>query len=91
MVKSFLIKNPRARLCCRDGISEMKAHPFFAAVDWDQLYRKQIKMPYAPKLQNETDLSSFETTFTREKPVDSVLEGDKEEKKKSGKGKHYCV
>jgi serine/threonine protein kinase len=85
VVKSFLIKNPRARLCCREGIAEMKASPFFGAIDWDALYKKQIKMPYMPKLQNETDLSSFETTFTREKPIDSVMDADKDDSKKKNK------
>lgn len=30
-------------------------------------------MPYQPKLQDATDISSFETMFTRERPVDSVV------------------
>jgi len=65
----------------------MKAIPWFQAVDWDALYNKQIKMPYQPKLNSDTDLSSFETTFTREKPIDSVMENDgAENKKKSNKG-----
>lgn len=29
-------------------------------------------MPYKPELRGVTDLSSFETTFTREVPIDSV-------------------
>ena len=87
VVKHFLVKNPRARLCCRDGTAEMKAIPWFQAVDWDALYNRQIKMPYQPKLQNDTDLSSFETTFTREKPIDSVMENEgNDNKKKSNKG-----
>lgn len=31
-------------------------------------------MPYRPDLKNEVDVSSFESTFTREAPVDSVSE-----------------
>eukprot|EP01038_Epipyxis_sp_PR26KG_P005248 gene5248-7293_t len=85
IVKNFLIKNPKARLCCRDGIAEMKASPFFACVNWDDLYDKRIIMPYKPKLQNEHDVSSFETTFTREKPIDSITEADTNDGRKKNK------
>ncbi len=43
-------------------------------------------MPYKPKLVGETDVSSFETTFTRERPVDSNPDADGGDgtKRKSG-------
>lgn len=91
-VKAMLVKNPRARLCCREGISELKALPFFTPVDWDALYNKQIVMPYRPRLVNESDVSSFETTFTREKAIDSLVDpadkdaADGKGRKKGGKG-----
>lgn len=76
MVKGFLIKNPRARLGGKEGITELQKLPFFSSINWDDLYEKRIEMPYKPKLLGETDISSFETTFTNEKPVDSVPEPD---------------
>lgn len=88
VVKHFLIKNPRTRLCCKDGTAEMKALPYFGIIDWDALYHRRIEMPYKPKLVGETDVSSFETTFTRERPIDSNPdpEGGDLNKKKSSKG-----
>jgi hypothetical protein len=75
------------RLCCKDGLAELQATPssggivhlipskiFFQSVDWQALYHRQVEMPYKPDLKDDTDLSSFETTFTREAPVDSVVE-----------------
>lgn len=82
VVKGLLAKNPMVRLCCRPenkergGICEMKALPFFAGVDWDALYARKIKMPYEPKLAGDSDISSFEATFTKERPVDSVVNVD---------------
>ena len=35
-----------------------------------------LDMPYKPDLRGETDLSSFETTFTKEAPIDSVTDGN---------------
>lgn len=88
VVKHFLIKNPRTRLCCKDGTAEMRNLPYFGIIDWDALYAGRIEMPYKPKLVGETDVSSFETTFTRERPVDSNpdAEGGEGVKRKSGKG-----
>ena len=82
VVKGFLIKNPKSRLCCKDGISELKQLPFFSVVDWDALYERRVEMPYKPELKDLTDVSSFETTFTREAPIDSLSEHAN-----SGKGK----
>ena len=28
-----------------NGIEEIKIHPFFASIDWDAMYRKQINPP----------------------------------------------
>jgi hypothetical protein len=89
VVKSLLIKNPRTRLGGKEGLIELKNIPYFNIINWDDLMAKRIEMPYKPKLSGETDISSFETTFTKEKPIDSIPEPDKRndnDKKKGGKG-----
>jgi serine/threonine protein kinase len=87
-VKAFLVKNPKARLCCKDGgIEEMKALPFFQSVDWEALYELRVPMPHVPDLRSSKDISSFESTFTNEAPVDSAPDtSDGSGKKKGGKG-----
>lgn len=42
----------------RPGPSQIKAHPFFSDINWDQLLTQ--KMPFVPKLDNEQDTSYFE-------------------------------
>eukprot|EP00606_Chrysophyceae_sp_TOSAG23-5_P000695 GSChrysophyteH2.ASY1.ANO1.392.1 assembled CDS len=86
VVRSLLIKNPRARLCCRAGFEELKSLPWFSSLDWDALYEKKINMAYRPDLQGDEDVSSFETTFTREEAIDSVTSdaSAKSGKKKGG-------
>lgn len=87
IVRSLLIKNPKSRLGGKDGINELKNLSFFNTVNWDDLYHKRIPMPHVPSLQGETDISSFETTFTKERAVDSIPGPDprgNNDKKKGG-------
>jgi hypothetical protein len=87
VVRGLLEKAPKSRLCCKTGINELKALPFFASIDWDALYQRKVKAPYVPELATKEDTSLFETTFTKEAPVDSVAEPVKTSKSgKSGKG-----
>lgn len=43
----------------RNGADEIKAHPFFAGVDWNTL--RDIEAPFKPQLQSITDTSYFPT------------------------------
>jgi serine/threonine protein kinase len=84
VVRSLLIKNPKARMCCTHGVKELYTLPYFAGVNWEALYEKKIPMPYKPELTGTTDISSFEATFTREAPVDSVTENSAGKRNKAG-------
>ena len=87
VVRSLLIKNPKARCCCNQGIKELKNLPFFHDFDWDGVEKKTVKAPYIPDITTNTDVSSFESTFTREAAVDSVADkgGAGGGKKESGR------
>ncbi|KAK9470558.1 YNL161Wp-like protein [Dipodascopsis tothii] len=43
----------------RGGADEIKAHPFFAGVDWDSM--REFQAPFVPRLQSITDTSYFPT------------------------------
>lgn len=75
VVRSFLVKNPKSRLCCKEGIKELQRLAYFSTgIDWDDLFNRRKPMPYIPRLHDSTDISSFEATFTNETPVDSVAD-----------------
>lgn len=53
-----LIADPQSRLG-QGGAEEIKAHPFFAGIDWTNLRRRRA--PWVPELQGEADAQHFET------------------------------
>ncbi|KAI6199587.1 Non-specific serine/threonine protein kinase [Aphelenchoides besseyi] len=67
LLSGLLIKDPNARLGGGiDDYKEIQIQSFFASVDWDKLYRKQIPPPFIPRLNGEMDTSYFDAEFTGE-------------------------
>lgn len=52
------------------GANEIKAHRFFANIDWKRLANKEINAPFRPKIQNPLDTSNFSEDFTKMDVVD---------------------
>jgi serine/threonine kinase 38 len=44
----------------RNGVAEVKAHPFFKGIDWDNI--RSQKAPVLPVLDSEEDTKNFETS-----------------------------
>lgn len=53
-----LVRNTEGRLG-RAGAHEIKGHPFFAGVDFENLRR--VRAPFEPRLASETDTAYFPT------------------------------
>lgn len=68
----LLCRDPKRRLGYR-GSDEIKSHPFFHQLSWKRLRMKGYIPPYKPPVVNAMDTSNFDQEFTREKPVDSVV------------------
>ena len=65
LISKMLARDPRARLGYQ-GSSEIKAHPFFRAYDWDKLYRREMQPPWTPNVSSETDTHNIASEFTSE-------------------------
>lgn len=49
------------------GTEEIKSHPFFAAINWDKLYKKEINPPYRPPVHAD-ETYYFDREFTSRTP-----------------------
>lgn len=43
-------------------------HIFFAAIDWDALYKKKIRPPFKPAVSQKDDTFYFDNEFTCKTP-----------------------
>ncbi|EMG50620.1 Serine/threonine-protein kinase sck1, partial [Candida maltosa Xu316] len=72
-VKGLLNRNPKHRLGATEDAKELKNHPWFSDIDWNQLFLKNIPPPFKPHVTGETDFSNFDTEFTSEAIVPGAL------------------
>ncbi|KAF7298980.1 Non-specific serine/threonine protein kinase [Mycena indigotica] len=73
ILTQLLDRDPTQRLGV-NGASEIKKHPFFASMDFKLLSQKKLQPPFKPNVTSPVDVSNFDTVFTVEPPVDSVVE-----------------
>ncbi|KAI0061398.1 AGC/Akt protein kinase [Artomyces pyxidatus] len=74
ILTGLLTRDPAQRLGV-NGAEEIKRHPFFEKIDWRRLIQKKIQPPFKPSVSSPVDVSNFDTVFTTEAPLDSVVEG----------------
>lgn len=56
LLNGILDKDPKTRL----DLFEVKKHPFFAKISWDDVYNKRMKPPSRPTVKSELDLRNFD-------------------------------
>lgn len=71
LLRALFKRNPANRLGAGPtGSEEIKSHPFFAAINWDRLYSKEITPPYRPPVHAD-ETYYFDREFTSRTPRDS--------------------
>lgn len=73
LITGLLQRDPTRRLGA-NGASEIKAHPFFHQIDWKFLLNKKYAAPFLPSVASAVDTSNFDSEFTSEVPMDSVVD-----------------
>lgn len=73
LITGLLQRDPARRLGT-NGASEIKAHPFFHQIDWKFLLNKKYAAPFLPSVASAVDTSNFDSEFTSEVPMDSVVD-----------------
>ena len=70
LLQKLLVVDPTKRLGeGPNGSQNIKNHPFFKGINWEDAWNRKIRPPFIPKLKNDTDLKYFDTMFTDE-PID---------------------
>nr|AAC04357.1 serine/threonine protein kinase [Colletotrichum trifolii] len=74
LLTKLLNRDPKERLGA-NGSAEIKAHPFFHAIDWRKLLQRKYEPAFKPKVTDALDTANFDPEFTSEAPQDSYVEG----------------
>ena len=78
LITKLLHRDPNRRLGSTDADCEpMKKHAFFQSINWEKLYKREIKPDFVPKVSHDGDTSNFDAEFTSERVVDSVEQSSK--------------
>jgi len=81
----LLTRDPERRLGSgKSDAEEIKRHPFFRGVNWDDMLAKKVPPPFYPSISGRTDTSNFDEEFTKEIPVltpvhSKLIDGEQEE------------
>ncbi|XP_040054555.1 ribosomal protein S6 kinase alpha-1 isoform X2 [Gasterosteus aculeatus] len=72
LLRALFKRNPTNRLgSCADGAEEIKRHGFFSTIDWNKLFRRELKPPFKPAVARPDDTFYFDSEFTSRTPKDS--------------------
>lgn len=72
LLRALFKRNPLNRLGTGpNGVEDIKSHPFFATINWEKLYARQIMPPFKPVVNRVDDAFYFDTEFTSRTPRDS--------------------
>ncbi|KAM7185316.1 Protein kinase-like domain containing protein [Naviculisporaceae sp. PSN 640] len=74
LLTKLLNRDPQQRLGA-NGSAEIKAHPFFHAIDWRKLLQRKYEPAFKPNVVDALDTANFDPEFTSEPPQDSYVEG----------------
>ncbi|XP_035465837.1 ribosomal protein S6 kinase alpha-5 isoform X3 [Scophthalmus maximus] len=70
LVQRLLIKDPKKRLGSGpNGAANVKKHPFYQKINWEDLAAKKVPAPFKPVIRDELDVSNFADEFTEMDPT----------------------
>jgi len=76
VLQKLLTRDPTRRLGSGQAdAEEIKAHPFFKDVIWDDVLNKRLPAPYFPTINGSADTSNFDEEFTKEQPTLTPVHG----------------
>ena len=74
-IKGLLIVDDKARLGSDAlGVQKIMTSPFFAEVDFDKVYSKEVPIPFIPNVSGEQDTKYVPKTYLMAQAEDSICE-----------------
>jgi len=74
ILQALLDRNPKTRLGSINDAADVKAHPFFAGLDWGKLERLELSAPFKPSVtEGVMDTTNVDEEFKRETPKDTPV------------------
>ena len=65
MIHGLLARELDDRLGANNNLQAIMDHPFYASINWDALKRRELNPPFVPTVKGETDITNFDTGFTK--------------------------
>jgi serine/threonine protein kinase len=74
LLKGLLEQDPAKRLGgSAEDAKELKAHPWFASIGWEKLYKKEIDPPFKPFVIGPEDTRNIDKMFLQETAKDTPV------------------
>jgi len=74
LISGLLQRDPTQRIGYGEvDVEAIRASSFFNEIDWDKVYNREYPPEFVPKVKSDRDTSNFDTEFTNEPVVDSVV------------------
>lgn len=74
LLRGLICRNPAKRLGSGPcGAQEIMDHPFFAQVDWEKLYKRDVPVPFKPVVKSDGEVNNVPEFFKRQEVIDSVV------------------
>jgi serine/threonine protein kinase len=73
LIEGLLKRDPNVRLGANSA-QEIKNHPWFQDVDWQRVFRKQVPVPFIPRIdpkQGDADVTNVAREFKNQPPQDT--------------------
>lgn len=69
LLRALFKRNPAHRLGSSEkDVNELKSHPFFASINWQRLYAREVQPPFKPPCTPTDQTCCFDPEFTKKTP-----------------------